>query len=81
MQSAEIYKQYQAYQTKANQLLSLYKKLNKQYGLEKVATGKYVNANKQPMGAGLDKRPQGTPRFMREKPSMPKVNGGMGASM
>lgn len=77
-QSAEIYKQYKFYQAKANQLLSMYKKLNKQYGLVKQGTGKYVNAEKPLRGAGLAK-PQNGPRFNRPNTSMPQVQGGFGA--
>ena len=78
-QSSEIYKQYQFHQAKANQLLALYKKLNKQYGLVKQGVGKYVNPNKIPMGAGVDKR-QGGILANTNRRKMPRVQGGFGAN-
>lgn len=79
-QSAEIYKQYQFHQAKANKLLALYKKLNKQYGLVKKANGKYVNPDKKPMGTGIDKRGSSILANTSRRQA-PKVNGGFGASM
>ena len=68
-QAADIYRQYKEYQAQANRLLSMYNQLVKKYGLVKQGTGKAVNPNKQPMGAGIDKRSGGilanhTPRKM-----------------
>ena len=54
-QAAEIYKQYKQYYMKANELLALYNKICRKYGLEKQAVGKFTNPKKaSPSGSGLD---------------------------
>ena len=78
-QSQAIYRQYQFHQAKANQLLTLYRKLNKEYDLSKKHIGKYVDNNKPEMGNGINKKENGIlPNTKTHK--IPTVNGAFGAN-
>ena len=49
-QAMEAYRQYKEYQTKANQLLSLYNKIVKRYNLQKTSTGRVKSQEPQNVG-------------------------------
>ena len=61
-QAREAYKQYKAYQQKANEMLTLYNKLRKQYDLDKTGVGQ-VQSKQKPEGgfAGPYRMGQRTP--------------------
>ena len=61
-QAREAYKQYKAYQQKANEMLNLYNKLRKQYDLDKTGVGQVQSKQKPDAGfAGPYRMGQQTP--------------------
>lgn len=77
-QARDIYLQYKQHAQKAMQLLNLYNKLNKQYGLAKKEVGHYVNPNPEPVGAGVDPRVKATGygpqrKFKTKAPSLNQI--------
>lgn len=61
-QAREAYKQYKAYQQKANEMLTLYNKLRKQYDLDKTGVGQVQSKQKPEAGfAGPYRMGQRTP--------------------
>lgn len=68
-QAVKAYKQYLAYQQKANEMLNLYNKLTKEYDLAKVGVGQRANKNPRARGAfgGLNTTSP-TKRFTKDTP-------------
>jgi hypothetical protein len=72
-QAREAYKQYKAYQQKANEMLNLYNKLRKQYDLDKTGVGQVQSKQKPDAGfAGPYRMGQQTPmgRFRQRNSKM-----------
>lgn len=72
-QAREAYKQYKAYQQKANEMLNLYNKLRKQYDLDKTGVGQVQSKQKPSAGfAGPYRMGQQTPmgRFRQRNSKM-----------
>ena len=53
-QAAEIYRQYKQYYMKANELLALYNKICRKYGLQKQGVGDFKSTVKGPSSSGVD---------------------------